>query len=191
MNAGPNTADAETPVNGRRKNGNQRCNTRHKTVVTKKAQMGGGSSEMPPEVPFRLQYELTRQQRIVPHLKIWMPFLFQAAVVLAGAVYITLMNWWFFPSIVFVLLLMRGFWLGLIDIVAHRARRIDIVVEGNGDLGVLDGDERWWLSLGVTRRMEQLTPGIWTLHDSNGNVINIPAFAMTDEQLRFLKEMTR
>jgi hypothetical protein len=149
------------------------------------------------ELPCHLQYDLTRWQRLAPHLKLWGPFNLLAptgiALLLAGSVYevihvsrhpgrlfltaIALLGWaW----------LCRRYFVGLLDILLHRVRHMDIVIEEKG-LGFLTRGERWWFFLDGVSQVEQLTPGIWTILHRNGTVVIIPAGLITADQIEHIR----
>jgi hypothetical protein len=140
-----------------------------------------------PEVPLQLQYVLTRRQRILPHLKIWLPLLpFVIGAMLVG-VLLVVVKWWFFPVLLFGLWLFRGFWIGLLDIVIHPTEKMDIIIEQNG-LGFMMGGQRWWLFLDGMIRIEQFCPDTWTFCHYNGHVINVPASVITEDQVDFIRQ---
>jgi hypothetical protein len=153
------------------------------------------------EVPFELEYELSRRQRLALLRHDWgvvfapfavavLTFFCVQTVVSAASV-----GW---PGLaVFGGLalgmfgLHHGLFIGLLDVLLVPARRINVRVEQNG-LGLLIGGERWWLFLDGLTRIEQDIPGVWTLRHWNGWVVYVPADAITDAQLAYLRsEMER
>jgi hypothetical protein len=148
------------------------------------------------EVPFELRYQLSRRQRLGPHLRIWgvvsTPFVVAlfAFFCVQTVVSVCSLSW---PGLaVFgglalgVFVLHRGLFLGLLDVLLVPARSMDLRVEENG-LGVLAGGERWWLFLDGLTGIDQLTAGVWTLRHWNGSVVHIPADAITEAQLGHLR----
>ncbi|HEY8504498.1 MAG TPA: hypothetical protein VIL46_07940 [Gemmataceae bacterium] len=137
-------------------------------------------------MPFELRYTLSRRQRLVPHLKLWGPLSVVVPLVLAVLVANLFRAWWVaLPALAWVWLF-RNFFRGLADVALRRTVTMDLRIEENG-LGFLAGGERWWLFLDGLIRIEQLTPGVWTLQHWNGAVVNIPAGAITDSQLAHLR----
>jgi hypothetical protein len=63
---------------------------------------------------------------------------------------------------------------------------MDVQVEENG-VGLLIGKDRWWLFKDGFLSIKQLTNGVWTLEHWNGNVIHIPAAAITEAQLSYFR----
>jgi hypothetical protein len=137
-------------------------------------------------VPFQLQYELNRRQRLVPHLVIWFPY---SAVYLGAAAMALFASVRFSPwhllLFVLALWLLRGFLVGLLDVALNPIRRMDVVVEENG-LGYLDGGERWYIFLDGILNVGMICRDTWTVYHYNGTVINIPAAAITRPQIDYL-----
>jgi len=111
------------------------------------------------ELPFELRYQLSRRQRLVPHLRLWGAW----AVVLPLAVVETFLHgrWW---SVLLGLVLVwffRNLFRGLLDVCLRRTVTMDVRVEENA-LGVLLGGQRWWLFLDGLTRIDKMTAGVWT-----------------------------
>jgi hypothetical protein len=151
------------------------------------------------EVPFELDFALSRRQRIALLRHDWgalfVPFaLFAIAVFIFFCVQTAVSVWslsW--PGIaVFgglalgMLVLHRALLGGLVDVLLVPVRRVNLRVEDNG-LGFFIGRERWWLFLDGITSIEQQVAGIWTLRHWNGWVIHIPAGAISDSQLAYLR----
>jgi hypothetical protein len=153
------------------------------------------------EVPFELDYQLSRGQRFALLRHDWgVAFaLFVVAVTTFFCVQTVKsacsLIW---PGIaVFgglalgMLLLHRGLFIGLLDVLLVPTRHVNVRVEKNG-LGLLIRGERWWLFLDGLTRIEQDIAGVWTLRHWNGWVVHIPADAITDAQMAYLRsEMER
>jgi hypothetical protein len=148
------------------------------------------------EVPFELRYQLSRRQRLTLHLRSWgmaytpfvvIVFLFFCVQTIVNACSLTWAGVAVFGGMALGLfLLLNGLFVGLLDVLLVPVRRMDLRIESNG-LGFLSGKERWWLFLDGLTRIEQQTAGIWTLQHWNGSVIHIPADAITDAQLAYLR----
>jgi hypothetical protein len=148
------------------------------------------------EVPFEFRYQLSRRQRLVPHLRIWgvaytgfvaVFFLFFCVQTIVA---VCSLNWpglaFFGGSALGVFILFRGLFVGLLDVLLVPVRSMDVRVEENG-LGFVAGGERWWLFLDGLTRIDQLTVGVWTVQHWNGSVVHIPAHAVTEAQLAYLR----
>lgn len=139
-----------------------------------------------PKIPFQLQYVLTRHQRILPHLRIWLQHLPVVVGALLVGVFLVVVKWWLFPVLLLGLWLFRGFWIGVLDIVIHPTEKMDIIIEQNG-LGFMRGGHRWWLFLDGMTRVEQFCSDTWTFCHHNGHVINVPASVITEDQVDFIR----
>jgi hypothetical protein len=148
------------------------------------------------EVPFELRYQLSRWQRLLPHLRIWgvayTPFVVGVFLFFCVQTIVSVC-WLSWPGVaVFgglalgMFLLLRGLFVGLLDVLLVPVRRMDVRVEENG-LGFLIGKERWWLFLDGLTSIEQHNAGVWILQHWNGWVVLIPVDAITDTQLAHLR----
>src|SRR5687768_16769646 len=109
-----------------------------------------------PDIPFKLRYALTRRQRIVPHLRIWLrqlPVVIGIPVV--SAIALVVGEWWLLAVSLLCLWFARGFWIGLLDIAIYPVKQMDVVVEQNG-LGFMAGGQRRWLFLDGMVRIDRL-----------------------------------
>jgi hypothetical protein len=149
-----------------------------------------------PEVPFHLQYTLNRRQRIVPHFRIWGVassffilslftfFVFAAVLNVAKG---RLSDGAFFALFaLLVFLLLRGLFVGIIDVILTRQRMIDVLVEDNA-AGILFGGERRWLFLDGIIEIRKYRKDVWTLRHHNGAVLNIPVTKISEQQLHHIK----
>jgi len=140
-----------------------------------------------PLVPFQLHYDLDRRQRLTPHLVIWAPFAPVAAIIIVASLILAIGHSLFWLIGVFVgILFSRGLFVGLLDVLIHPVRHVDIIVQENG-LGFLDGGERWWISLDGIIRIGKIREDTWTLQHHNGTVINIPVSVISDEQVAHIR----
>ena len=134
-------------------------------------------------VPFQLQYELTRRQRLIPHIRVWGPFAFIIPSGLLALLYSSVFfAWWFAILVPLSAWQFRNLLIGFGDVLLHRKVQMDLQVEEKA-VGLLIGGERWWLFLDGFLRIEQLTKGVWTLSHWHGYVIHIPLTAITEDQL--------
>jgi hypothetical protein len=133
------------------------------------------------ELPFHLQYELNRRQRLLPHLKLWKmtwPFVILVILVLP---YILLEFWWLIFILPFAVWAVKGFFVGLIDVILHPRRPMDIIVDEENLFCLVNGEYRT-LSLRRIIRMEKIHKHIWTVCFYDGQVVHIPDTVITDRQ---------
>src|SRR5260370_40751487 len=113
-------------------------------------------------VPFQLQYELSRRERLIPHVRIWGPFAFVIPLALLGFLYFSIsVDWRFVLPILPCIWLFGNLFVGLADPIFQRTVQMDLQVEENA-VGLLIGKERSWLFLDGFLSIEQLTKGVWT-----------------------------
>ena len=142
------------------------------------------------ELPFHLHYELSRWQRLVPHLHIWAIYLPVLGGILLGCVYLALHGspGWALLAALFWLWMSRGLFFGLVHVIRQPVQAMDIEVQENA-LGFGDGTEKWWIFLDGIIRIDQLHEGLWTIQHYNGTVLHIPVGAITPEQLQHIRSM--
>ena len=138
------------------------------------------------QLPFELRYDLSRRQRLIPHLKIWRHHALFVIVCVVGAAAGLYSSWWYLVLLLFFLFIFRGFFLGLVNVLFVRRQAMDIVVEQNG-LGFLAGKERWYFFLDGLTAFDQLAADVWTIQHWNGSVVNIPATLLNAEQVQFFR----
>ncbi|QDU08745.1 hypothetical protein [Gimesia aquarii] len=150
---------------------------------------------MESEQPIR--YSLTRRQRLIPHLKIWgpafVPFfvLLESFFIVRFIVAMVTLEWLGILTFGFLafglLLLFRGLITGLIDVVVLARREMDITIEDNG-LGVMIGNERWYLFLDGITKISEYTSGVWTIEHWNGSVVHILKGVITEKQIGHMRQ---
>jgi hypothetical protein len=148
------------------------------------------------QIPFHLRYTLSRSQRLVTTVRTYWGVPWTLFV-------LVLFSFFFFETVVsacslsglglavfgglalFVLLVYRGLFVGLIDVLLVPVRRMDIMVEENA-AGILIGTERWYLFLdGITDLRKYRDT--WTIQHWNGIVLHVPADAISEDQIGHLK----
>ena len=118
-------------------------------------------------LPFELRYNLTRRQRLIPHLRIWWRHAPLIIVCVGGAAAgIVYLSWWCIPLLFCLLFIFRGFFIGFLNVVLIRRQAMDLVIEHNS-LAFLAGDERWYCSLDGLTAFDELARGVWTLQHWN------------------------
>jgi len=133
---------------------------------------------------------------VVPHLRVW--GLFTAILITALFTFFcvrTAVAIWslaLFDALVFgalsagTLIVCRGLFIGLIDVVVVPERAMDVEVNKDA-AGVMVGNERWYLFLDGFISLKKHRAELWTLQHFNGSVPHIPVSAITDEQLTYIK----
>jgi hypothetical protein len=140
------------------------------------------------QLTFQLRYDLTRRQRLIPHLRIWQRHAFLVIVCVFGAAAaLFCRSWWYFVLLLCLLFIFRGFFVGLLNVALIRRQHMNIVVEQNG-LGFLVGNDRWYFALDGLTAFDSLAEGVWTVQHWNGSVVNIPVELLSPEQVQFLRD---
>jgi hypothetical protein len=136
-----------------------------------------------------LQYDLTRKQRLIPHLRIWgVNQLFVIFGVFAFAAATVRHSWWIsLVAALFLLCFLRGYIKGLLNVVFVMSQHMDIRIEDNG-LGYMAGKEWWYISLDGLTAIRDLERSVWTVQHWNGTVVNIPKKILSYEALEFLRD---
>lgn len=141
-----------------------------------------------PELPITLEYDLSRRQRLIPHLRSWGPYqavgILVFAAVTAAASRLSL--WALFAWILFMFAL-RGYFIGLFNVLFIASQRMDVRIEANG-LGYLFGKERYYVCLDGLTAVRDLERSVWTIQHWNGTVINVPKELLAAETLAFLRD---
>ena len=143
---------------------------------------------------FRLRYKLTRRQRLVPHLRIWAPHLPPHLIVglsfMIAAVIVSISrpdipySFSFSVALLPPLLSLRGYIVGLLNVLLFPTVRIDMIVqEKTLGLKTTFGVRMWTTAFDGTRSFEQYADDTWTLFLYNGAVITIPSSELTEDQI--------
>jgi len=135
-----------------------------------------------------LRYDLTRKQRLIPHIRLWGAA--QLIVIIGGVtvVFSAMEGSWLFASFLFLLVFWfgRGYIFGLLNVLFVRSHHMDIHIEDNG-LGYMAGKERWYIHLDGLTAVRNLERSVWTIQHHNGAVVNIPKNILSDDALEFLR----
>jgi hypothetical protein len=138
-------------------------------------------------LPIELRYDLTRRQRLIPHLRIWRPFALLIIVTVSAAAWaVVYRGWWYLALLLPLLFIYRGFFIGFLNVLLVGRQHMDIVIERNG-LGLLVGEERWYFALDGLTSFDELAEGVWTVQHWNGTVVHIPAELLSAEQVEFFR----
>jgi hypothetical protein len=152
------------------------------------------------QLPFHLRYTLNRSQRLVTIVRTYwgvpwtlfvlVLFSFFCVESVVSARSLSGMGLAVFGGLaLFVFLVYRGLFVGLIDVLLVPVRRMDIMVEENA-AGILIGTKRWYLFLdGITDLRKYRDT--WTIQHWNGSVLHIPAAATSGDQIGHLKAATQ
>ncbi len=141
--------------------------------------------------PFLLHYELSRAQRLAPHLLPWAPCLGASLGFSFGIIFLAkVVSLWFLPLLITPLLLCRRFGMLALGILRHRREPVDLLVgESHLELRAAGFSLRFALT-GIVQvyRSEGDT---WTVLNRDNTAITIPASAISEEQLRYLKRFVQ
>ncbi|QQL44080.1 hypothetical protein [Sulfuriroseicoccus oceanibius] len=139
-----------------------------------------------------LQYDLTRRQRLIPHLRAWGVAQLFVIVGLVGAVAAAFEGSWVFAVLIGLLVLCfgRGYIIGLLNVIFVGSQHMDIRIEDNG-LGYMAGKERWYIFLDGLTAVRDLERSVWTIQHWNGTVVNIPKSELSEDTLAFLRDWVR
>jgi hypothetical protein len=138
-------------------------------------------------IPVHLQYELTRRQRVMVHMRIWTPqwIVIGACVAITPAGMAT--YWWYIAVPVVVIWFWREFFIGLRDALSQSGGQMDIVIEKT-ELGIEVPDGRIWAEHVGIIDIRKHVRDVWTVHYAGGEVINIPAAMVTNAQVEYMRK---
>jgi hypothetical protein len=140
--------------------------------------------------PFHLRYTLSRRQRIATELLPWVPAIAGSIGFATGiavlAVHVSLM---FLVLLVLPLLIYRSLFALLIDLTIHPRQAVEVLVDETR-LEMLVSGQRLALPLNGIIQVFR-TGNNWTVLHFNGSALTIPADAITDEQIDYMKSFAR
>lgn len=149
-----------------------------------------------PHQTLQLRYSLNRLQRLVPHLRVW--GIVTTLVVLALLTFFcirTVVAAWsedWADTAIFgglalgMLVVFRGLFIGIIDVLIFASRDMDVVFEYNA-VGILVGKERRYLFLDGVINISKYRGDLWTIQHYNGSVLNLPVSLISDEQVLLIR----
>ncbi len=140
--------------------------------------------------PFRLQFTLTRRQRLAVELLPWLPAIAATLGFTVGAAFLAVhVSRWFLPLLLLPPLTYRGLIAFVFDITVRGGRSVEVIADDAG-LEVRSGGEANWLPLDGIFQMFR-SGDTWTVLHLDGTVLTIPANAITAEQVDYLKSFAR
>ncbi len=140
--------------------------------------------------PFRLDYTLTRRQRLAVELPPWLPAIAATLGFAFGAAFLSLnVSRWFLVMLLLPPTVYRGLFVFAFDIVFRGGKRVEVVADEVG-LEVQSGGEVKWLPLDGVFQVFR-TGDVWTVLHLDGTVLTVPASAITAEQVEYLKSFAR
>jgi hypothetical protein len=142
-------------------------------------------------VSFHLHYTLTRRQRLAPHLMPWLPCLGASIGFTFGIAFLsTVVSPWFSPLLVLPVVVCRRFFALLYDVGFRPPPTVELAVDDEM-MEVTAGPDHGRLPLDGIVQVFRAEDGTWTVLHLNGSVVTIPAAAITDAQLDYLKGFAR
>jgi hypothetical protein len=144
------------------------------------------------EMLAELQYDLTRKQRLIPHIRVWgviQLFLILGMIGIGAALMKGL--WWMALFLALpVLWFGRRYIIGLFNVIFVKSQYMDIRIEDKG-LGYKTGKERRYVFLDGLTAVRDLEQSVWTVQHWNGTVVNIPKKILSEDTLDFLRDWVR
>ena len=135
--------------------------------------------------PFRVTFTLSRRQR-VGELFPWLPALAGSVGFAVGVAYLaSVASAWFLALLVLPLVFYRGLFSLLLELAFAPGKPVEVIVDGDA-LTVVSGRERRELPLaGIIQVYRE---GLdWVVLHADRTTLLIPAEAVTDEQMDYLK----
>ncbi|MEM9081429.1 MAG: hypothetical protein AAGC74_12135 [Verrucomicrobiota bacterium] len=139
-----------------------------------------------------LQYDLTRMQRLIPHIRAWGVVQLFVIAGLVGAVAAAIDGSWISAVVMGLLVLWfgRGYIIGLLNVIFVQSQHMDIRIEDKG-LGYMSGKERCYILHDGLTAVREFERSVWTIQHWNGTVINIPKKELSADTLAFLQDWVR
>ena len=140
--------------------------------------------------PFHLRFTLTRRQRLAVELVPWAPALAAALGFSVGIAFLTVnVSVWFLPSLLLPVVVYRGLFAFLYDIVVLGGRTVEIIADDVGLTVRSNGTAKWLPLDGIFQVFR--SDDAWTVLHLDGSAITVPAGAITAEQIEYLKTFVR
>jgi hypothetical protein len=144
----------------------------------------------PPRELCHLHYGLTRRQRWDVHVGAWLPALPRYLVVVGIMVPLiwaaSLASPWYLLFALAPIWVMRGLIAGFLNVALVPVQRMDVVINELA-VGVLAGDERWWVFLDSIVQIAKFRDDLWSFGGYHGQMIDIPAALINEETLAHVR----
>lgn len=141
--------------------------------------------------PFHLRYELSRAQRLGPHLLPWAPCLGTSLGFTLGVLFLgKVVSVWFLPLLVFPAVYCRRFFALALGILVHPVEPVDLFADET-HLDLRAGGVSVRFALAGIVQVYKSEGNTWTVLNRDNTAITIPAAAISEEQLRYLKSFVR
>jgi hypothetical protein len=140
--------------------------------------------------PFHLHYTLSRRHRLATELLPWVPAIAGTLGFTIGVTVLTVeLAPWFLFLLLIPLIVYRGLVVLLFDLTIHAGQAVEILVD-DVKLEMRVGSQR--LSLPLDGIIQVFSTGnVWTVLHLDCSVLTIPAGAITEEQIDYLKSYAR
>jgi hypothetical protein len=136
--------------------------------------------------PFHLRFTLSRRQRLALELPPWLPAIAATVGFVIGTTYAGLYaSPWFFLLLVLPPVVYRGLFLFAFDLAFRGGRAVELCVD-DAEVRVASAGEVKALPLGGLFQVFR-SGDAWTVLHLDGTVLTIPAGAITDEQVAYLR----
>jgi hypothetical protein len=140
--------------------------------------------------PFHFHYSLFRRQRFATELLPWVPAITGSLGFTIGLAYLSVeVSAWFLLLLIIPVILYHSLFAVLFDLIVHSEQLVEMSVD-DSHLEVKAGKKR--LSLPLNGIIQVFRTGnAWTILHLNRSVLTIPADAVTEEQIEYLKSFAR
>jgi hypothetical protein len=140
--------------------------------------------------PFQLHYTLSRRQRFAPELLPWVPAIAGSIGFTIGTAYLGVaVSPWFLVLAILPVILYRSLFALLLDLFIHSGLTVVMFID---DSKLEMQTRQKLLSLPLNGIIQVFRTGDdWTVLHFNGAGLTIPADAITEEQVDYLKSFAR
>src|SRR4051794_40260068 len=140
---------------------------------------------------FHLRYDLSRGQRLGPHLLPWAPCLGASLRYTLGIVFLAkVVSAWFLPALVLPAFYCRHFAVLALRILVHPVEPVDLFADDT-HLELRAGGASVRFALAGIVQVYKSEGDRWPVLNRDTPAVTIPAAAITEEQLRYLKSFVR
>lgn len=140
--------------------------------------------------PFQLHFSLTRRQRVANELLPWVPAIAGTLGFATGILYLAVsVSTWFLFMLIVPVILFRGLFALLLDLLLNQGSRVEIGVE-DSQLHIQTGRMRSTLPLSGIIQVFR-SGKVWTVLHYGGAVLTMPIEAISNEQIDYLKSFAR